>query len=124
VLILPRVLAGLAARRRSNDPVQQIQAAWRRSARALSLIGLEPALGETPLEHARRAERLSGIDHRTLRELAVAATAAVFGNVGNNSTALRCEQLADEVVAAVKLRLSPAEKAASKFDPRRAKLLA
>jgi transglutaminase-like putative cysteine protease len=123
VALLPRVLARLAVRRRSADPVERIEAAWRRSAQALSLIGLEPKLGETPLEHARRAERLSGIDHRTLRELAVCATAAIFGGVGDTGAAVRCDQLAHEVVAAVKLRMNPVEKAVTRLDPRRAKLL-
>ena len=123
IVLLPRVLAALAVRRRSTDAVERIEAAWRHSAQALSVIGLEPKLGETPLEHARRAERLSGIDHRTLRELAVCATAAIYGGVGDNSAAIRCEQLAHEVVAAVKLRMNPVEKVVTRVDPRRAKLL-
>jgi len=123
ILLMPRMLALLRARRHHKSPLDSIEGAWQRSANALTLLGLGPTSGETPLEHARRAERMSGIDHRTLRELALCATAARYGSIGNEVAAERCEQLSDDVVAAVKSRLPMQIRLATLLDPRRAGLL-
>lgn len=123
VLLLPRLLRARAARRNPTSPTRQIQRSWERAADALGLIGLSPAVGETPMEHSRRVERMTGIDRRTLRELAVDATAAIYGNVGNEQTAARCALLSANIVGAVRERLNTAGKVAAWFDPRRAALL-
>jgi hypothetical protein len=90
---------------------------------ALELIDLAPALGETPIEHARRVEKMTGMDRRMLRELAAAATAAIYGGLGDDVTALRCELHSANIVGAVRDRLNPRNRFLSYFDPRRAALL-
>lgn len=122
-LLLPRVLRAVAARRAPQDPAERIRRAWERAAQAFKLIDLAPAVGETPIEHARRAERMTGIDRRTLNELALDATAAIYGHVGDDIRASRAELLSANIVGAVRDRLNPRERAVAMFDPRRAALL-
>ena len=120
---LPRLVHWWRARHRSNNPTERIAQSWNLSAKALGLLGLAPQIGETPLEHARRAARMIDLDRRTLGELAVCATAAIYGGLGSDSTVHRCDDLAGQVIEQVKLRLSPFERFITKFDPRRAGLL-
>ena len=119
-LALPRVLRALADRRRPPGPAGRIRASWERTARAFELIDLGPNVGETPIEHARRAERMTGIDKRTLDQLARDATAAIYGGVGDEDTELRCDRQSADIVSAIRSRLGPRERAFALFDPRRA----
>lgn len=122
-LLLRMVLRALAARGAPTVPAERIKRAWERSVDAFALIGLAPAVGETPIEHARRAERMTGIDRRTLQELALDATAAIYGGVGDEIRASRCELLSANILGAVRDRLSPLARAMALFDPRKASLL-
>ncbi|MCU1388067.1 MAG: hypothetical protein JWL72_1405, partial [Ilumatobacteraceae bacterium] len=120
---LPRVLRALANRRTPPGPAGRIRASWERTARAFELIDLGPNVGETPIEHSRRVERMTGIDKRTLDQLARDATAAIYGEVGDDGTAHRCEQQSADIIGAIRSRLGPRERAISLFDPRRAAAL-
>ena len=97
--------------RRGRDEQSAIDAicrSWNRSNAALGLLGLAPYPNETPREHALRAGVAPGIDPRVLDELALHATAAIYGDLGDHVVALRCAELADEVVLAVKDLMGPA----------------
>lgn len=120
---MPKVLARLRARHTSKNPLVMITDSWERAARSLTLIGLGPHVGETPIEHARRVEATSGVGNHTLRDLASAATAAIYGEHGDNTTALRCVGLAEQVVHSVKGRLTVPQKVVNIVDPRRVRLL-
>ncbi|MEO6124618.1 MAG: transglutaminaseTgpA domain-containing protein [Ilumatobacteraceae bacterium] len=120
---MPKVLAKLRERRRSKNPLVMITDSWERAARSLTLIGLGPHVGETPIEHARRVGDAAGVGNRTLRDLAVSATTATYGERGDNTTALRCVGLAEQVVHSVKSRLSVPQKVVNFVDPRRVRLL-
>jgi transglutaminase-like putative cysteine protease len=120
---MPRVLGSIRARHRSQRPVDVIINSWARAARTLGLIGLGPQVGETPIEHARRVEVASGAGNRTLRDLAAAATTAMYGEYGDNTTALRCMGLSEQIVRSVKAKLNPVQRVANLFDPRRVRLM-
>jgi len=119
-LLLPRIMRAIVWRHTPTSPVEQIEQSWQSAARALGVLNLAPVLGETPLEHAHRAERMTGLDRRTLRELALCATAATYGGIGDKQTAARCALLASTIVTGVKQRLNGGERFAARFNPRRA----
>jgi len=119
-LLLPRIMRMIVWRHPPTSPTEQIEQSWQSAARALGVLNLAPAMGETPLEHAHRAERMTGLDRRTLRELAACATAAIYGGVGDKQTAARCALLATTIVTGVKQRLNGGERFAARFNPRRA----
>jgi transglutaminase-like putative cysteine protease len=122
-LALPVVLRRLRTVHRPPSPAEDIRRSWQRSAQALGMLGFAPRPDETPIEHASRAEKGTGIDGRTLSELANRCTAAVYGGLGDEEKARRCAELSTEVVQAVKELLSTRERMISMFDPRRARLL-
>jgi len=119
-LLLPRIMRRIVWRHPPSSPTEQIEQSWQSAARALGVLNLAPAMGETPLEHAHRAERMTGLDRRTLRELALCATAAIYGGVGDKQTAARCALLATTIVTGVKQRLNGGERFAARINPRRA----
>ncbi len=119
-VVLPRIVRAFVWRKTPASPTAQIIRSWQSAARALGMIHLAPAMGETPLEHAHRAERMTGLDRRTLRELALCATAAIYGDIGDKQTAARCALLSSTIVSGVRQRLNAGERVAARFDPRRA----
>ena len=119
-VIVPRIVRAFVWRKTPASPTVQIIRSWQSAARALGMIHLAPAMGETPLEHAHRSERMTGLDRRTLRELAMCATAAIYGDIGDKQTAARCALLSATIVGGVKQRLNTGERIAARFDPRRA----
>jgi len=123
LLLMPRVVQAMHERRLGHSPTDRIEHSWRRAASSLALVGMEVKTGETPVEHAQRIERKSGIDRRTLRDLAGAATAAIYGGVGDERAADHSHALASEVIASVRRRMTLSQKLAVMFDPRRADLL-
>ena len=102
---------------------EDIRRSWQRSTQALALLGVALYPTETPLEHANRAGRVSGVDGRILHELANQCTAAVYGGIGDDDKATRCAELSAEVVQAVKERLGTRERMMAAFNPRLASLL-
>jgi transglutaminase-like putative cysteine protease len=119
-LLLPRIMRIIVWRHPPSSPTEQIEQSWQSAARALGMLNLAPTTGETPLEHAHRAERMTGLDRRTLRELALCATAAIYGHIGDKQTAARCALLSNTIVTGVKQRLNFGERIAARFNPRRA----
>ncbi|HRE03888.1 MAG TPA: hypothetical protein PLV68_21510, partial [Ilumatobacteraceae bacterium] len=55
----------------------------------------------------------------TMRELAGAATAAIYGERGDPSTALHCADLSEQIVTSVKRRQSLPQRILNLIDPRR-----
>jgi transglutaminase-like putative cysteine protease len=118
VAFMPRAMKAVRTRRRRGTAVEQIVHNWQSCADALATIGLGPHTGETPLEHATRVERASGIDGRALHDLAYAATAAAYGRLGDESMARRTRALSVTVVQAVRQRVEVRTLIAARFDPR------
>ncbi len=120
---MPRAVASLRARGRSHQPVDVIANSWLRAARSLALVGLGPEIGETPIEHAARIGQAIGLEHRTLRNLAQSATAAMYGGLGDESTARRCLGLSEQIVRSARSRFNVGQRITEWFDPRRVRLM-
>ncbi len=123
MLTLPVALRRIRARHRAATAAESIHRSWVRSTEALALIGVTPRPTETPLEHAARAGRMSGVDSQAIHELARASTAAVYGGLGDDAAATRCAELSAEIVQEVKERLGARERMLALFDPRLARLV-
>jgi hypothetical protein len=65
-----------------SSPSEQVIAAWHGSVGTLQLAGAPPQGAATPLEYARVVERETGIDGRSLTELARFVTRAVYAPDG------------------------------------------
>ena len=122
-LAMPGVIRRLRRAGSGQTPIEQIQHSWNRTTQALALLGLTRVPNETPLEYARRAGAAPGIDPRCLQQLAELTTAAVYGGLGDDTTAARCSELATEIAHAVKDLLGNRDRVLSWFDPKRAGLL-
>jgi hypothetical protein len=93
--------------------------AWHRACHSLVLAGAPPVAGATPLEYADAAEVATGVDHRTLRELAVQVTRAVYAPAGvDDVVASRCETLEAEVDAMCRTRTPLMVRVQCLVDPR------
>jgi transglutaminase-like putative cysteine protease len=88
-------------RRRRHSTAARIDGAWKVATRALDATGARVAPGSTPLEHARVAARLTGLDPSSLSELAHLTTAATYsGRDPDERSARRAETLRDYIVTA------------------------
>ena len=118
VLLAPRAIAALT-RRGHRNPRDRVVTAWHRACHSLVLAGAPPVAGATPLEYADAAEVATGVDHRTLRELAVQVTRAVYAPAGvDDVVASRCETLEAEVDAMCRTRTPLAVRMQCLVDPR------
>ena len=93
----PRLIARWVARtRRSTN--ERVMKSWQRACNALTLAGAPLPGGSTPLEYAELSEQATGVDHRTIRELAMHVTRAVYSPASvTESTASRSETLGSEI---------------------------
>lgn len=118
VVLAPRVVRS-AAHRHAHTPRERVISAWQRSLGVLSLAGAPEVGGATPLEYASLAEAATGVDHRTLREIAVHVTRAVYSTREiDEAAAQRCEVLTKELDAACQERVSMGVRVRALFDPR------
>jgi len=118
VVAAPRVLAWWA-RRRQLTTDQRVTQSWRRAIHALRLAGAPAVAGATPLEYAEIAEQATGVDHRTIRELAVNVTRAIYapGDV-TEGVATRSETLGSEIDIMCRQRTPLSLRARAMVDPR------
>jgi transglutaminase-like putative cysteine protease len=118
VLLAPRFLAMLV-RRGHRSPRDRVVVAWHRACHSLALAGAPGVSGSTPLEYADVAELATGVDHRTLRELAVQVTRAIYAPAGvDDVVATRCETLEAEVDAMCRTRTPLKLRLRAMIDPR------
>lgn len=118
VLLAPRAIAALT-RRGQRNPRDRVVTAWHRACHSLALAGAPPVSGATPLEYADTAEVATGVDHRTLRELAVQVTRAVYAPTSvDDVVATRCETLEAEVDAMCRTRTPLIVRMRCMVDPR------
>jgi hypothetical protein len=118
IVAAPRLIARFGRRKIHND-TDRVVAAWHRSCNALMLAGAPPIGGETPLEYAVTAERSTGVDHRTIGELALRVTRAVYAEWPvTDSDAHRCERLSEEVSEMARDRLDWKLRMRLALDPR------
>ena len=120
---LPRIVRRIRTSRTRGTATAQIRGSWLRAADALELVGVARRTDETPLEHAGRALDLLGPDAQSLHELAYLATAAEYGGLGDDETADRCSQLADDIVRVARARLSGTDRCLVWLKPTSAALL-
>ena len=118
IVFAPRVVRARATRQ-AHNPSERVISAWHRSMGALLLAGAPNAAGATPLEYATVAERSTGIDHHTLREMATHVTRAVYSrSLITEQTAVRCETLSREVAIVCRDRMPTALRLKALIDPR------
>ena len=118
VVFAPRVLRAMS-QRHNTTPRERVISAWQQTLGALSFAGAPSPKGETPLEYATVAEFATGADHRTLREMAVHVTRAVYSpREIDEHTAVRCEILAEEVAGVCRDRTPTQIRVKALFDPR------
>jgi len=118
VVAAPRVIRAMTQRGAHSDSDRVINA-WRRTVGTLSLAGAPAVGGLTPLEYADAAERVTGVDHRALRELAVYVTRAVYSPRGVDSKAVsRAELLSEEIDATCRERTPTPMRLKAMIDPR------
>ena len=118
-------LARLVARRRiGSSPAEQIVAGWRRATTAIGLIGAARRPNETPLEHAARAWRMTGIDEKSLHDLAQQATIATYASdrIGPDDVAV-ATRLASRIGRLAHDRSAWPTRLRARFDPRLAAAL-
>ncbi|MEQ1704176.1 MAG: DUF4129 domain-containing protein, partial [Ilumatobacteraceae bacterium] len=118
VVFVPRLVRS-RAHRHAHTPRERVISAWQRTVGVLSLAGAPEVGGATPLEYAHLAEAATGIDHRTLREIAVHVTRAVYSTRDiDEAAAQRCELLTKELDAACQERVPTSVRLRALVDPR------
>jgi transglutaminase-like putative cysteine protease len=118
VVAAPRVIRFMSRRHHSSDR-ERVIGAWQRTLNALSFAGSPPVGGQTPLEYAATAERATGADYRSLRELAVHVTRAVYSPRDiDEQTAARCELLSTEIETLCRERTPTSVRIKTLVDPR------
>jgi transglutaminase-like putative cysteine protease len=125
-LLMPPI-ARAAARwsaRRLASPADEVVAGWRRATIALGLVGARRRLSETPSEHAARAWRMTGIDEKSLRDLARRATVATYAaDHVDAQDAATATALARRIGRLVLRRAPRGVRLLARLDPRRAAVL-
>jgi len=77
MLLMPLAVSAVAATRR-RAPATRVAALWRRARLDLADAGAPTSAALTPTQFAREAELTTGVDHRSLREIARLVTAATY----------------------------------------------
>ena len=118
IVAAPRVFSWWA-RRRQRSNRERVAAAWRTACHSLRLAGAPALAGSTPLEYADISEQATGVDHRTIRELAVNVTRAIYspGDVAEG-VASRSETLGAEIDVMCRTRIPLLLRARALVDPR------
>lgn len=123
-IVMPPVARRMSRRRAAATPADQVVAGWQRATIAIGVLGAARRPNETPLEHAARAWRMTGVDEKSLHDLAEQATVATYasGKVGADDadTAIR---LASRIGRLAHDRSSWATRLRARFDPRLAAAL-
>ena len=118
IVFAPRIVRSLSQRHHHSHR-DRVIGAWQRALGSLSLAGSPAVGGATPLEYAHLAEAATGVDHRTLRELAVQVTRAVYSLRDiDEEVARRCEMLSSEVESVCRERTPLSLRLRALVDPR------
>jgi hypothetical protein len=114
----PRAIAWWLTRRRRATH-ERVVVSWKRACNALMLAGAPQPRGATPLEYAEMSEQATGIDHRTIRELAVQVTRAVYAPATvTEGAASRSETLGAEIDTMCRARTPWLVRLRGVVDPR------
>lgn len=118
ILLMPFAV-GLIARARRRTPAERVAALWQRARRDLADAGAPSSPALTPVQFAREAELTTGVDHRSLRDLARRVTTAVYapGEVTHDD-ADRVARLADDLRAMARPGVPARTRWRNLLDPR------
>ncbi|MGD9702086.1 MAG: DUF3488 and DUF4129 domain-containing transglutaminase family protein [Acidimicrobiia bacterium] len=123
-VLMPPIARFVTRRGRRRSPAEQVVAGWRRATAALALIGARRRPSETPTEHAVRAWKMTGIDEKSLQDLAHSATLAAYASDHvAESDADTAVLLASRIGRLVEHRAPFSVKLLARLDPRRAAVL-
>lgn len=118
MLVAPRVVRAVV-HRHDDTSTDKVVSAWRHSLGVLALAGAPAVRARTPIEYALVAHDATGVDRRTLAELAKLLTASVYSSTTTSeSTVARCQQLAHEIDAQCRERIPAPTRLRALFDPR------
>jgi hypothetical protein len=116
---LPVAAGAWRRRRQGHTPADRVTGAWSDATLALALVGAPRRPAETPLEHAARAWKLTGIDRTSLTDLAGAATRAVYAvSTVDDAVASNAERLRHEIAARARDRATWKTRMRARLDPR------
>lgn len=123
-LVMPPLVRVVARRRAGSTPAERVAAGWQRATTAVGVVGADRRPNETPLEHAARAWRMTGIDEKSLHDLAEQATVATYASdrVGEADAAAAL-QLASRIGRLAHDRAPWEVRLRARFDPRLAAAL-
>jgi len=118
MLVAPRVVRALG-HRHAHTPREHVISIWQRTLGTLSMAGA-PAVGSsTPIEYAALAERTTGVDYRSVRELAMYVTDAVYSTRElDDRVVTRCQLLFSQIDTTCQLRVPTAVRLQALVDPR------
>ncbi len=118
-MVFMPLVVGATRRRRQHDGADRIVGAWDRAARWLGIVGAPRRADETPIEHAERAWRTTGVGRDQVRELAREATRATFQPVEPSPEVVeRCTELSRRVTRVAREQLDWKRRLLVRLDPR------
>lgn len=117
-VLMPIVTRALA-RRRYRDEIDDVVDSWDRAARWLGIAGAPRQPEETPIEHAERAWRTTGVGRDQVRKLALEATRATFKPTSPSGDVVdQCRELSRRVIKVIRDQLSWRDRLRARVDPR------
>lgn len=118
VIVIPRIVRTRNVRH-DRSPAARVEAAWRCSIGALSLLRTSAIGGATPIEYSARVNEELDLEPTALERLAALVTDAVYApSTVSTPSADEAEALAQSIDAAVVERLSWTTRLRLRIDPR------
>lgn len=118
MVVTPRVVRAVV-HRHDDTSTDKVASAWRHSLGVLTLAGAPAVRGRTPLEYAEVAHDSTGVDRRTIAELARLLTASVYSSTPTDDiTVARCQLLAHEIAVQCRDRVPARTRLRALVDPR------
>jgi transglutaminase-like putative cysteine protease len=118
MVVTPRVVRAVV-HRHDDTSTDKVASAWRHSLGVLALAGAPAVGGRTPIEYALAAHNATGVDRRTIAELARLLTASIYSSTTTDDTTVaRCQVLAHQIDVQCRERIPAPTRARALFDPR------
>ncbi len=118
MVAMPSVVRARRAARVASSS-DRVIASWRDASTAMAFAGAPRRSDETPVEHAERAWRMTGVERTTVRRLAELTTVAAYGpHDPTDDAAEESARLAAELTQSVYRRSTFVDRIRRRLDPR------